>query len=60
MAVHPPNIKTLEQVRPTECLFGTRIGDIVEIDEKQYLQVKCRSCTRVKGEQVYHYVPIQK
>jgi hypothetical protein len=48
-------IKKIEEFRPQPC--GTRVGDVVEIDGVQYLQVKCRLCTKLhgSGENVYHY-----
>ncbi len=49
-------VKKIEEVRPEVC--GTRIGDIVEMEGKRFLQVKCRRCTKMDndGQEHYHYI----
>jgi hypothetical protein len=42
--------------RPEDC--GTRVGDEVMIDEKLYLKVKCRRCSKRDGVDQFHYIEL--
>jgi predicted nucleic-acid-binding Zn-ribbon protein len=44
----------VRELRPSAC--GTRIGDIVEVEGKKYLQVKCRRCSKTEGHDVFHLI----
>jgi hypothetical protein len=49
-------IRKLAEVRPPDCIYGLRVGDLVQKDGKFFLQIKCHQCTKRKGETVFHYV----
>jgi hypothetical protein len=42
--------------RPDPC--EVRLGDIVVINERKFLKVKCRRCTKSSGSDTFHYIEL--
>ncbi len=45
----------LGEWRPDEC--GTRLGDFVLIGRQQFIKIKCRRCSKLANEDVFHFSP---
>lgn len=45
----------ISEVRPEPC--HTRMADVVVVDGRQMLKIKCRRCTKATGKDAYHYIP---
>ena len=47
----------VEEWRPVEC--QKLHGEIVRINNRSFLKVKCQKCSKLAGHEVFHYLGVE-